>query len=75
VRRTRRSWRTRAAAFGSAALDRADSWYRKDLVYSQDRCYGEEIGYTGADWSGVVLGGCRLPSYRTDCSGFVTHTC
>lgn len=48
---------------------------RNDLVYSQDRCYGNRIGYTDADWSSVVLGGSRLPSYRTDCSGFVTHAC
>jgi hypothetical protein len=62
----------RAAAFGSAALGRAESWYREDLVYSQDRCYGNGIGYSDADWSGAILGGCRLPSYRTDCSGFVS---
>jgi hypothetical protein len=62
----------RVAAFGAEVMVRADAWYRESLDYSQDRCYGGEIGYTSADWSGSILGGCHRPSYRTDCSGFVS---
>jgi hypothetical protein len=60
----------RLAEFGAAAMARADTWYRQSLDYSQDQCYRPGTGYSPADWS--TLGGCRLPSYRTDCSGFVS---
>lgn len=56
----------RGAAFGAQVITRADLWYRQSLDYSQDRCYGKGTGYTNADWSGSVLGGCYRPSYRTD---------
>jgi len=65
--------RDRLAAFGAIVMARADLWYRQDLQYSQDRCYRTGAGYAPTDWAGV-LGGCHLPYYRTDCSGFVSMT-
>lgn len=63
----------RRAAFGSAVMARADTWYRHGPLYSQDRCYRTGVGYADTDWAGV-LGGCHEPYYRTDCSGFVSMT-
>lgn len=51
-------------------MARAERWFESDLVYDQDACYGAD-GYAHTDWQGV-LGGCHLPYYRTDCSGFVS---
>jgi hypothetical protein len=52
-------------------MDRAERWYRLSPTYSQDHCFASETGYADTDWSGV-LGGCHWPTYRTDCSGFVS---
>jgi hypothetical protein len=50
---------------------RAERWYENSPVYDQDACYRAGDGYSRTDWNGV-LGGCHLPDYRTDCSGFVS---
>lgn len=63
----------RAERFGAQVLTRAETWYRQNLQYSQERCYRTGSGYADIDWSGP-LGGCRWPYYRTDCSGFVSMT-
>ncbi|MGW0522965.1 hypothetical protein [Crossiella sp. NPDC003009] len=63
----------RASGFGDRVLARAESWYRQNLHYSQERCYHTGSGYRAIDWSGP-LGGCRQPFHRTDCSGFVSMT-
>ncbi|MGO1052193.1 hypothetical protein [Crossiella sp. CA198] len=64
---------SRASGFGEQVLARAETWYRQNLQYSQERCYQNGIGYADIDWGGP-LGGCRWPYYRTDCSGFVSMT-
>ena len=52
-------------------MARAQRWFERQPVYDQDACYGPADGYARTDWNGV-LGGCHLPYYRTDCSGFVS---
>jgi hypothetical protein len=52
-------------------MARAEQWYQHSPVYDQDTCFGTGDGYSRTDWNGV-LGGCHLPYYRTDCSGFVS---
>ncbi|HEU5470442.1 MAG TPA: hypothetical protein VFV67_07300 [Actinophytocola sp.] len=52
-------------------MERAQEWFRLAPEYSQDACFRADGGYQGTDWS-AVLGGCRWPYYRTDCSGFVS---
>jgi hypothetical protein len=63
-----------AEPYSNASLPmmvRAEQWYQRSPVYDQDACFGTGAGYARTDWSGV-LGGCHLPYYRTDCSGFVS---
>lgn len=49
---------------------RAETWFERSPVYNQNACFRANTGYARADWH--TLGGCHLPYYRTDCSGFVS---
>ncbi|SER41899.1 hypothetical protein SAMN04487818_103237 [Actinokineospora terrae] len=63
--------RVALADFGPAAMARAEAWFVAGPTYNQDACFSVGGGYSGTDWAGV-LGGCHRPSYRADCSGFVS---